>query len=42
MKDSDPVTEAHLRQLERDLGRYTQDPTVPKVAAGPAPIMAPI
>ena len=42
MKDSDPVTEAHLRQLERDLGRYTQNPTVPKVAAGPAPIMAPI
>jgi hypothetical protein len=42
MKDSDPVTEAHLRQVERDLARFLQNPTMPKNAAPPPPVMAPI
>lgn len=42
MKDSDAVTEAHLRQVERDLGRYLQTPTIPRNSAPPAPVMAPI
>jgi hypothetical protein len=43
MKDPDPVTEAHLRQMERDLNRFTQNPTAaPRRSAPPAPVMAPI
>jgi hypothetical protein len=42
MKDSDSVTEAHLRQIERDLTRYAQNPTAPKRSAAPPPVMAPI
>ena len=42
MKDTDAVTEAHLRQVERDLGRFIQNPTAPKRSAPPPPIMAPI
>lgn len=42
MKDADAVTEAHLRQVERDLARYLQNPTIPKNSAPPAPVMAPI
>jgi len=42
MKDSDPVNEASLRQMERDLTRYAQNPTMPKKASAAAPIMAPI
>ncbi len=42
MKDSDPVTEAHLRQVERDLARYLQNPTAPRLIAPPPPVMAPI
>ena len=42
MKDSDPVTEAHLRQVERDLTRYAQNPAAPKRSAAPPPVMAPI
>jgi hypothetical protein len=43
MKDADPLTEAHLRQLERDLTRFQQNPTVaPKRSSPPPPIMAPI
>jgi hypothetical protein len=42
MKDSDPVTEAHLRQMERELTRYAQNPTAPKKSAAAPPIMAPI
>ena len=42
MKDDDPVTEAHLRQVERDLARYSQNPTAPKKTDAPPPIMAPI
>lgn len=42
MKDSDPVTEAHLRQVERDLQRFIQNGTAPKRSAPPAPVMAPI
>ena len=42
MKDADPVTEAHLRQMDRDLMRYTQNPTAPRKSAPAPPIMAPI
>jgi Met-zincin/Domain of unknown function (DUF5117) len=42
MKDSDPVNEASLQQMERDLTRYAQNPTTPKKASAAAPIMAPI
>ena len=42
MKDGDAVTEAHLRQVERDLTRYAMNPTAPKRSAAPPPIMAPI
>jgi hypothetical protein len=42
MKDNDPVTEAHLRQVERDLTRYSQNPAAPKKSDAPPPIMAPI
>jgi hypothetical protein len=42
-KDSDPVTEAHLRQVERDLGRFIQNPSsAPKRSSPRPPIMAPI
>jgi len=42
-KDPDPVTDAHLRQVERDLARFIQNPTVaPKRSSPPPPIMAPI
>jgi hypothetical protein len=42
MKDPDAVTEAHLRQIERDLTRYAQNPIAPKRSAAPPPVMAPI
>jgi len=42
MKDADAVTEAHLRQAERDLAKYIQNPVAPKHSAAPPPIMAPI
>jgi hypothetical protein len=42
MKDADPLTEAHLRQVERDLQRFIQNGTVPRRSAPPAPVMAPI
>lgn len=43
MKDADPVTEAHLRQVERDLARFAQNPTAaPKRSWAPPPVMAPI
>jgi hypothetical protein len=42
MKDSDPVNEASLRQMERELTRYAQNPTMPKKSSAVAPIMAPI
>jgi len=42
MKDADPVTEAHLRQVERDLQRFIQNGTAPRRSAPPAPVMAPI
>jgi len=42
MKDSDPVNEAGLRQIERDLTRYAQNPTMPKKSSAAPPIMAPI
>ena len=42
MKDSDLVNEASLRQMERDLTRYAQNPMAPKRASGAVPIMAPI
>jgi hypothetical protein len=42
MKDADPVTEAHLRQMDRDLMRYAQNPTAPRKSAPAPPIMAPI
>jgi hypothetical protein len=42
LKDADPVNEASLRQMERDLTRYAQNPTVPKKSSATAPIMAPI
>jgi hypothetical protein len=42
-KDPDPVTDAHLRQVERDLARFLQNPTsAPKRSSPPPPIMAPI
>ena len=42
LKDSDPVNEASLRQMERDLTRYAQTPTAPKKSSATPPIMAPI
>ena len=42
LKDSDPVNEASLRQMERDLTKYAQNPTAPKKSSAAAPIMAPI
>ncbi|MBV9399956.1 MAG: zinc-dependent metalloprotease [Bryobacterales bacterium] len=42
MKDADPVTDAHLRQMERDLQRLIQNGTAPRRSAPPAPVMAPI
>jgi hypothetical protein len=42
MKDSDAVTEAHLRQIDREVGRYLQNPAMPKKSNAPPPIMAPI
>jgi hypothetical protein len=42
MKDSDAVTDAHLRQVERDLAKFVQTPTAPKRSSAPPPIMAPI
>jgi hypothetical protein len=42
MKDPDPVNEASLRQMERDLTRYAQNPTMPKKSSAAPPIMAPI
>jgi hypothetical protein len=42
MKDPDAVNEAHLRQMERELQRYLQNPVAPKRSAAPPPIMAPI
>ena len=42
MKSSDPVTEAHLRQVERDLQRFIQNGTAPRRSAAPPPVMAPI
>jgi hypothetical protein len=42
MKDTDAVTEAHLRQVERELAKFIQTPTTPKHSAAPPPIMAPI
>jgi hypothetical protein len=42
MKDADAVTEAHLRQSERDLARFAQNPVAPRRSAAPPPIMAPI
>jgi hypothetical protein len=42
-KDPDPVTDAHLRQIEHDLARFIQNPTsAPKRSSPPPPIMAPI
>jgi hypothetical protein len=42
MKDADPVTEAHLRQAERDLQRFIQNGTAPRRSAALPPVMAPI
>jgi len=42
LKDADPVNEASLRQIERDLTRYAQNPTMPKKSSATPPIMAPI
>ena len=42
LRDADPVNEASLRQMERDLTRYSQNPTLPKKSSAIAPIMAPI
>ncbi len=42
LKDSDAVNEASLRQIERDLTRYAQNPTMPKKSSATPPIMAPI
>jgi hypothetical protein len=42
MKDTDPVNEAHLRMIDRELTRYAQNPTMPKKSAPAPPIMAPI
>src|SRR5580700_2127720 len=42
-KDPDPVTDAHLRQIEHDLARFIQNPTsAPRRSSPPPPIMAPI
>jgi hypothetical protein len=42
LKDPDPVNEAALRQIERDLTRYAVNPTAPKKSSATPPIMAPI
>jgi len=42
LKDPDPVNEAALRQIERDLTRYAVNPTMPKKSSPTPPIMAPI
>ena len=42
LKDPDPVNEASLRQIERDLTRYAQNPAMPKKSSATPPIMAPI
>jgi hypothetical protein len=42
LKDADPVNDASLRQIERDLTRYAQNPTMPKKSSATPPIMAPI
>jgi hypothetical protein len=42
LKDPDPVNEASLRQIERDLTRYAMNPTMPKKSSATPPIMAPI
>lgn len=42
LKDSNPVNEASFRQIERDLTRYAQNPTMPKKSSATPPIMAPI
>ncbi len=42
LKDPDPVNEASLRQIERDLTRYAQNPTMPKKSSATPPTMAPI
>ena len=42
LKDPDPVNEAGLRQIERDLTRYAQNPFIPKKSSATPPIMAPI
>jgi hypothetical protein len=42
LKDPDPVNEASLRQIERDLTRYAQSPFVPKKSSAAPPTMAPI
>lgn len=42
MKSPDPVTEAHLRQVERDLQRFIQNGTAPRRSAALPPVMAPI
>jgi hypothetical protein len=42
LKDPDPVNEASLRQIERDLTRYAVNPTMPKKSSATPPIMAPI
>jgi hypothetical protein len=42
MKDSDGVTEAHLRQMERDVTRYLNNPTAPRRTTPDPPVMAPI
>jgi hypothetical protein len=42
MKDADAVTEAHLRQVERELAKFIQTPATPKHSAAQPPIMAPI
>jgi hypothetical protein len=42
LKDSDAVNEASLRQMERDLTRYAQNPVAPKKSSATPPIMAPI
>jgi hypothetical protein len=42
-KDTDPVTDASFRQIERDIARFLQNPTsAPKRSSPPPPIMAPI
>jgi hypothetical protein len=42
MKDDDAVNEAHLRQIDRELGRYLQNPVMPRKSSAPPPVMAPI